>query len=354
MKNTIGNHVSVTLFGESHGPSIGVVLDGLAPGMRVDEEYITAMLAQRRPAGALSTARREPDPFVIESGVWQGYTTGTSVCIRIPNTDTRSGDYADTRWLARPSHADYTAHQKYHGFEDYRGGGHFSGRLTAALVAAGALVMPSLVAKGIAIGTHIQRCAGVADRDFGDIAQDIAALQKLDFGALDAAAAEEMQQRILKAKAEGDSVGGVLETAVIGLEPGLGEPWFDTVEGVLAHALYAIPAVKGVEFGEGFACSDMRGSDANDAFLTSGNEIGTETNHNGGILGGISSGMPLHFRVAVKPTPSIGKEQQSISFSEQKAASLVIHGRHDPCILPRAVPCIEAVTAIALTDLLIK
>lgn len=352
MKNTIGNHVSVTLFGESHGPSIGVVLDGLAPGMRVDEEYITAMLAQRRPAGALSTARREPDPFVIESGVWQGYTTGTSVCIRIPNTDTRSGDYADTRWLARPSHADYTAHQKYHGFEDYRGGGHFSGRLTAALVAAGALVMPSLVAKGIAIGTHIQRCAGVADRDFGDIAQDIAALQKLDFGALDAAAAEEMQQRILKAKAEGDSVGGVLETAVIGLEPGLGEPWFDTVEGVLAHALYAIPAVKGVEFGAGFGLADMTGSVANDAFCQTDRGIATATNHSGGVNGGITNGMPVIFRCAVRPTPTLSRPQNTIDMRTGEAAVLQSKGRHDPCIVHRARVVVDAVTALAVCDLL--
>ena len=352
MKNTIGNHVSVTLFGESHGPSIGVVVDGLAPGMPVDEECIAAMLTRRRPVGAVSTARREPDAFVIESGVWQGYTTGTPVCIRIPNTDTRSDDYAATRWLARPSHADYTAHQKYHGFEDYRGGGHFSGRLTAALVAAGGLVMPSLAAKGISIGTHIQRCAGVADRDFADIAQDIAALQELDFGVLDAVAAEEMQQRIVKAKAEGDSVGGVLETAVVGLEPGLGEPWFDTVESVLAHALYAIPAVKGVEFGAGFALADMTGSVANDAFCETDGGIATVTNHSGGVNGGITNGMPVTFRCAVRPTPTLSRPQNTIDMRTGEAAILQSKGRHDPCIVHRARVVVDAVTALTVCDLL--
>ncbi len=352
MKNTIGSNVALTLYGESHGPSIGVVIDGLAPGMPVDEAFIKEMLSRRRPAGAISTARQEQDPFTIESGVFAGRTTGTPVCIRIPNSDTRSGDYSTTRWLARPSHADYTANQKYHGFEDYRGGGHFSGRITAALVAAGALVMPGLKAKGISIGTHISRCAGIADRAFENLQQDIEALNKREFAVLDAAAGEKMQQAILAAKADGDSVGGVLETAVIGLEAGLGEPWFDTVESVLSHMLFSVPAVKGVEFGAGFALAEMKGSQANDPFCMADGRVQTKTNNSGGINGGITNGMPLIFRCAMRPTPTISREQETIHMQEKQNATLRAKGRHDPCIVQRARVVIDCVTALTVCDLL--
>ena len=352
MKNTFGNHVTVTLFGESHGSSIGAVIDGLAPGIPVDEEYIAEMLTRRRPAGGISTARQEPDPFVIESGVFGGYTTGTPICIRIHNTDTRSKDYAATRWLARPSHADYTANCKYHGYEDYRGGGHFSGRITAAIVAAGALVMPALAAKGIHIGTHVKRCAGVADREFGDLFADIQRLNKLDFAVLDDEAAADMVTRIEAAKKDGDSVGGVLETAVIGLETGLGEPWFDTMEGVLSHALFSIPAVKGVEFGTGFALADMRGSQANDPFCSENARVATTTNHSGGINGGISNGMPIIFRCAVRPTPTISREQHTVDIKTGENTTLVATGRHDPCIVHRARVVADCVTALVLCDVL--
>ena len=349
MKNTFGNAVAITLYGESHGPSIGCVIDGLAPGLPVDEGYIAHLLSKRRPAGAISTARQEADPYVIESGVYNGKTTGTPICIRIPNSDTRSGDYSR---LARPGHADYTAYCKYHGFEDYRGGGHFSGRITAALVAAAGVVIPALEKKGIVIGTHIQRLAGVEDRSFANVIEDIAALHKADFPVLDMANTDIMKQRILDAKADGDSVGGVLETAVVGLPTGVGEPWFDSVESVLSHALFSIPAVKGVEFGDGFALTDMRGSEANDTFNVKDSAVITESNHNGGINGGITNGMPLLFRCAIKPTPTIGKPQHSIDLNSGECAVLQAHGRHDPCIVHRAAVVVEAVTALTLCDLL--
>lgn len=351
MKNTFGNHVSVTLFGESHGPSVGVVIDGLAPGLPVDDAIIAEMLTCRRPQGAISTSRREKDAFVIESGVFNGKTTGTPICIRIPNADTRSQDYEDGDRLARPGHADVTANSKYHGFEDYRGGGHFSGRVTAALVAAAGIVIPALEKKGVYIGTHIRRLGGVEDRGFEDIASDITALRTA-FPVLDEVAERVMQEQILAAKADGDSVGGVLETAVVGLPAGVGEPWFDSVESMLSHALFSVPAVKGVEFGDGFALADMRGSEANDAWRMSDGPV-TVTNHNGGINGGITNGMPLVFRCAIKPTPTIAKEQDTISLTNGKEAVLASRGRHDPCIVHRAAVVVDAVTALTLCDMLI-
>lgn len=349
MKNSFGNAVSVALFGESHGSSIGCILDGLAPGLPVDESYIAHLLTQRRPAGAISTARQEMDPFVIESGVFHGKTTGTPLCIRIPNEDTRSGDY---NRLARPGHADYTAHCKYRGFEDYRGGGHFSGRITAALVAAAGIVIPALEKKGITIGTHIRRLGRIQDRTFAVLSEDIAALNDAEFPVLDQKIAEPMKQRILAAKADGDSLGGVLETAVVGLPAGVGEPWFDTVEGMLSHALFSIPAVKGVEFGDGFALADMSGSEANDAYVVTDNGVDIVTNHNGGINGGITNGTPVLFRCVVKPTPTIAKPQHSVDLETGEPAVLQAKGRHDPCIVHRAAVVVEAVTALALCDLL--
>lgn len=351
MKNTFGNAVSFTLFGESHGPSVGVVIDGLAPGLSVDESIIAEMLTRRRPVGAISTTRQEQDAFVIESGVYNGKTTGTPICIRIPNMDARSADYGSEDRLVRPGHADMAAYMKYHGYEDYRGGGHFSGRITAALVAAAGIVMPALAKKGIYIGTHILRLAGVADRDFENVSQDIAALSTM-FPVLDESAKAEMEQRILAAKADGDSVGGVLETVVIGLPAGVGEPWFDTVEGMLAHVLFSIPAVKGLEFGDGFALADMRGSVANDAWRKGADGLHTVTNHNGGINGGITNGMPLVFRCAVKPTPTIDKEQESVSVHSGENGIMTATGRHDPCIVHRAAVVVDAVTALVLCDML--
>ena len=351
MKNTFGTSVCVTLFGESHGPQIGAVLDGLCPGLPVDEAFIARRLALRRPWGRISTARREQDDFRIVSGVFGGRTTGAPLTILIPNADAHSGDYV--RGPLRPGHADYAAHEKYHGFEDYRGGGHFSGRLTAALVAAGAIVQGALARKGIALGTHIARCAGIDDAPFGeDLAAEIARLNQLPFAALDDARGAAMRSAIESAAAGGDSVGGILETAVLGLPAGVGEPWFDTVEGVLAHVLFSIPAVKGVEFGAGFALADMRGSAANDPFLWTAGGVRTATNRSGGVNGGIANGMPVVFRCAVKPTPSIARTQQTVDIARGEAVALSLSGRHDPCIVHRARAVVDAVAALALCDLL--
>ena len=355
MKNTFGNAITVTLFGESHGPAIGAVLDGLPGGIKIDEEYIAARLTQRRPSGRISTARREPDRYEILSGVFNGYTTGTPLCIIIRNEDTRSKDYDSVSRLARPSHADLTAMYRYGGFEDYRGGGHFSGRITAALVAAGAVVMKALEDKGIIIGTHIKSCGGISDRDFGTSVwaeADIRSLAEADFPVLDGKTADEMEKKILAAAAEGDSVGGVLETLILGMPEGVGEPWFDTVEGMLAHAVFSVPAVKGIEFGAGFAIAEMRGSEANDCLRTDGKKIYTETNNSGGINGGITSGMPIVFRTAVKPTASIFKEQRTVDIKKGENAVLSLKGRHDPAIVHRAGAVINAVTALTLADLL--
>lgn len=351
MKNTFGHHISVTLFGESHGPSVGVVIDGIAPGLAVNEEAIAAELTRRRPAGDVATARQEIDRFVIESGVFNGKTTGTPICIRIPNEDVQSADYVAVARMARPGHADMAAHYKYHGFEDYRGGGHFSGRVTAALVAAAGIVIPALEKKGVRIGTHVQRLGGVEDRPFEDVERDFPSL-RTNFPVLSDEAKAAMTDRILCAKADGDSVGGVLETMVIGLPAGVGEPWFDTMEGMLSHALFSIPAIKGVEFGDGFALAELCGSQANDAWHMDGKPC-TFTNHNGGVNGGITNGMPLVFRCAVKPTPTIAKTQETISVGENVAGVLHSSGRHDPCIVHRAAAVVDAVTALTLCDLLV-
>lgn len=352
MKNTFGQSISVTLFGESHGGEIGAVIDGLAPGITIDEEYIASRLALRRPAGKISTSRIENDEFRIISGIFNGKTTGAPICIIIPNTNTHSADYEATRALARPSHADFTAHEKYHGFEDYRGGGHFSGRLTAPIVAAGAIAQTALMEKGIILGTHISRLCGISDRKFDIINDDINYLSSAKFPVLDEKAGEKMTEEILKAATDGDSVGGVLECAVTGVPAGVGEPWFDSVESMLSHALFSIPAVKGVQFGDGFGLCDMRGSTANDAFRVKNGKIVTKTNHNGGINGGITNGMPIIFSVAVKPTPSIFKTQETVDFIKGENAEITISGRHDPAIVHRARAVVDAVTALTLCDLL--
>ena len=352
MKNTFGNSISITLFGESHGEEIGVVLDGFAPGIEVDEAYIAQKLVLRRPIGKISTGRVEPDHFRIVSGVFEGHTTGTAICVLIPNENVRSRDYESTRFLARPGHADYAAFCKYGGYEDYRGGGHFSGRLTAPLVAAGAIAQLALEKKGIRIGTHIARCAGIADRGFENTERDIEALAGRAFAVLDESIGVKIHSAIEQAAADGDSVGGVLETAVTGLPAGVGEPWFDSLEGVLSHALFSIPAIKGVEFGDGFAMADMRGSEANDSFAVQNGAIVTKTNHNGGINGGISNGMPVVFRCAVKPTPSIFKEQHTVDFLQRQEETLTIRGRHDPAIVHRIRVVADSVTALVLCDML--
>ncbi len=352
MKNTYGNVLTVTLFGESHGSAIGICLDGLSPGIKIDKDYINHRLDLRKPKGKISTKRREADEFEILSGVYNGFTTGTPLCIIIRNKDTRSNDYDNVSRIARPAHADLTSHYKYHGFEDYRGGGHFSGRITAALVAGGAIIASALESKGIYIGTHIKSCYDVSDREFSDYENDIKLLNSADFPVLDKKASEAMISVIEEAASEGDSVGGVLETAVTGVPEGVGEPWFDTVEGSLAKGLFSIPAVKGVEFGKGFELTRMRGSKANGSLRYLGDKVVSAENHSGGIDGGITNGMPVIFRTAVKPTPSIFKAQQSVDFLSHENAQLTLRGRHDPAIVHRARAVVDAVTAITVADML--
>lgn len=352
MKNTFGNNVSVTLFGESHGAAVGAVIDGLPAGVSVDEGFISHQLDLRRPVGKISTPRHEEDNFNIVSGVFNGKTTGTPICVIIPNENTKSGDYSKSYGKARPGHADFTAFVKYNGFEDYRGGGHFSGRITAGLVAAGAIAVDLLKNKGVYIGTHIKKCAGVSDTQFKDYKNDIEFLSNALFPVLKEEIKNDMISRIEKAAADGDSVGGILETAVIGVPAGVGEPWFDSVEGVLSHALFSIPAIKGVEFGAGFDCADISGSQMNDEFQIDNGVVTTKTNNNGGINGGITNGMPLVFRCAVKPTPSISKEQSTVDFTNGENVKLSISGRHDPCIVHRARVVVDSVVAITLCDLL--
>lgn len=350
MKNSFGNNVTLTLFGESHGAAVGAVLDGMAPGIPVDEEYIAKKLSQRKGLPEVSTARREPDSFRIVSGVFEGKTTGTPICIIIENADTRSNDYQ--RGPARPGHADYTAFVKYHGFEDYRGGGHFSGRLTAPIVASGAIAMKALKERGILISTHIKSCGDALDRDYNDMAADYAILENSDYPVLDEAAGEKMRELTVEAAADGDSIGGILETAVYGLDAGLGEPFFDSVESLISHAVFSVPAVKGIEFGAGFSFGKMRGSEANDSMAYDGANVTTRTNNNGGINGGITNGMPVIFRTAVKPTPSIFKEQDTVDFIKENNEKLSLKGRHDPAIFHRAAPVISAVIALVVCDLL--
>ncbi len=352
MKNTFGNSLSLTLFGESHGKAIGCVLDGMSPGITVDESFIESQMEKRKGISSLSTKRREADKVNILSGVFEGKTTGTPICLMIENGDTKSKDYEKLKFLPRPGHADYTAECKYGGFQDFRGGGHFSGRLTAPLVAAGAIAISALKEKGINIGTHISKCMGIVDRDFENYGEDIAFLNSSDMPMLSKTAADETVKLIESAAKNGDSVGGVLTTAVTGMPEGVGEPWFDTVEGLLAHALFSIPAVKGVEFGAGFGFANMTGSKANDAFRISDGKIVTETNNNGGINGGITNGMPIIFSCAVKPTPSIYKEQKTVNMKTGEETVLQIEGRHDPAIIHRAKAVVDSVTALTLCDLL--
>lgn len=352
MKNTFGNNVSITLFGESHGEAIGCVLDGIAPGIEIDEDFIKSQMDKRKGINSISTLRRESDKVKILSGVFGGKTTGTPIALLIENEAQHSKDYSLTKDIARPSHADFTAECKYHGFQDYRGGGHFSGRITAPIVAAGAICIKALEKKGILIGTHISSCGEIKDRDFADLFEDIKRLQRSDMPVLDEKAGKEMLRLIEKTRDDLDSVGGILTTAILGVPAGIGEPWFDTVESMLSHALFSIPAVKGVEFGSGFDFAKMKGSDANDSFFIKDGSVKTKTNHNGGVNGGITNGMPIVFSCAVKPTPSIYKAQKTVNFKRNEDTTLEIKGRHDPAIIHRARVVVDSVAAIVICDLL--
>ena len=356
MKNSFGTNISMTLFGESHGPYIGITLDGLPAGFSIDLAAIQKDLDQRKPKNSLSTARQEEDDFKISSGYFNGHTTGTPLTIVIENKKQHSKDYSDTRFFLRPSHADFTAFEKYHGFQDYRGGGHFSGRLTACIVAAGSICRQILAKQGILIGSHIERIASVSDEPFSldpdTLASQIEKMNTLDFAVLQNEKA--MQNEIIKASKNRDSVGGIIETAIIHVPTGLGEPFFDSVESILSHLLFSIPAVKGVSFGDGFGITSLRGSQANDAFEVKDDIIQTRSNHNGGINGGISNGMPILIHTAIKPTPSIFQSQQTVQYNTKEEINYSIQGRHDPCIVHRARVVIDCIVAFGILDLLMS
>jgi chorismate synthase len=356
MASYLGEHIHVSVFGQSHSPAIGVVVDGLPAGERVDMEELGRFLKRRAPGqNATSTPRKEADLPQFLSGLVDNVTCGAPLAALIENTNTRSQDYAQLRDKPRPGHADFTAQVKYGGFQDVAGGGHFSGRLTAPLCIAGGICLQMLRRRGIEVAAHIASVAGEADRPFdpmGETVETMDALKRAPFPVLDEKAGERMRKVILQAKEEGDSVGGIVECLVTGVPAGLGDPMFGGMENRLAAALFGIPAVKGVEFGAGFGVATMRGSENNDPFTVKNGKVVTETNHAGGILGGITNGMPLGFRLAFKPTPSIAREQQTVSLSKNQVEELVVTGRHDPCIVPRAVPVVEAVTALVLSDLL--
>lgn len=360
MKNIFGNNITITLLGESHGPAIGCVIDGLAAGIPLDLAYIQKQLDLRKPQGSISTSRREMDQFEILSGFFNGYTTGTPLTIVIPNNSQKSKDYEKTKNLLRPSHADYTAFEKYHGFQDYRGGGHFSGRITAPIVAAGAICRQILEKNQIQIVTHIAQLGDIHDEPIAfseeDIKKQIAKTENRYFPVLDEAKGKLMIEKIQDLKAKQDSVGGILETAVIGLPAGLGEPFFDSVESILSHLYFSIPGIKGVEFGLGFGFAEKTGSTANDPFCydSQKEKISTVTNNNGGINGGITNGMPIIARLAVKPTPSIFKKQNTVDYLTKQETTIQIEGRHDPTIIHRAKVVADSMTAIGILDLFIS
>lgn len=357
MSGQWGQNLRVSIFGESHGVGIGVVIDGLPSGLALDWDQIRQEMKRRAPGqNAMSTARREADEPQVLSGFFNGYTTGTPLCVTIANTNTRSKDYANLNDTVRPGHADYTGYMRYDGYNDYRGGGHFSGRITAPLVFCGAVCKQLLAQKNIWIGAHIQQIHAVQDKPMTQAhltKAQFAHWQTQTLPTVDQSAAEKMEQAIATAKENGDSVGGMVECAAIGLPAGVGDPFFDSVESVLSHLFFSVPAVKGVEFGLGFAMAALTGSVCNDPYTFEQGKVKTTSNHNGGILGGITNGMPVVCRVAIKPTASIAKEQKTISLANQTDTTLVIKGRHDPCIVQRAVPVIEAAMAIGLTDLLL-
>ncbi len=354
MGSIYGENIHISIFGQSHSPAIGVSIDGLPAGKLVDMQKLSVFLSRRAPGNhAYSTQRKESDLPEILGGIINGKTCGAPFAAIIRNKDTRSTDYNNLKDVPRPAHADYTAQMKFGGAQDIAGGGHFSGRLTAPLCIAGGICLQLLAEEGIYIGAHIQEIAGIADKNFDMIELQPSFLQEIqrkEFPVLDDEKGRQMREMIEEARMQADSVGGIVECVVIGAPAGLGDPMFLGMENRFAAIIFGIPAVKGLEFGNGFLCTRLRGSQNNDEYAIRNGVVCTKTNRHGGILGGITSGMPIVFRVAFKPTPSIGKEQQSISMNRHVETKLVIQGRHDPCIVPRAVPCVEAAAAIAVYD----
>jgi chorismate synthase len=357
MSGMWGNKLKVSIFGESHGVGIGITIDGLPSGIEINMEEVMKEMARRAPGKSnLSTARKEADAPEILSGFFEGKTTGTPLCAVIRNADMHSKDYGKLKDLMRPGHADYPGFIRYNGFNDYRGGGHFSGRITAPLVFAGAVCKQVLEVKGIVIGAHVKSIGDIEDKSFYDVELSKELLGDLkikELPLLNPEKEEEMRNTILKARKEQDSTGGTIECTVLGINAGIGNPFFDSVESTLAHLIFSVPAVKGIEFGKGFEMSKLRGSECNDEYYYDGDQVKTYTNNNGGITGGITNGMPILFKASIKPTPSISTSQRTIDIAEKKEGNLVIEGRHDPCIVQRAVPVIEAVTAIGILDLIL-
>lgn len=356
MSGSFGKKINISIFGESHGEAIGIVINGIKPGFKIDLEKVQIEMERRAPGrNSMSTARKEADEPIILSGVFNGCTTGTPISMMIKNSDTRSKDYSKTKDIIRPSHADYSGFVKYKGFNDYRGGGHFSGRITAPLVFAGAIAKQILAKKNIFIGSHIKQIGEIKDDFFDDLSikkEIITSLSEDVLPVLNQDIKNDMENEILKYKEQGDSIGGIVELCVIGLEAGVGNPYFDSIESIISHLVFSIPAVKGIEFGLGFGFANVSGSFANDLFYLDNNEIRTKTNNNGGINGGISNGMPIIFRTAIKPTPSISITQESINIVKNENVEFNVTGRHDPCIVQRALVVLEAVTALGILELL--
>ncbi len=358
MSCSFGKNIRMTVFGQSHSESIGCVIDGLPAGEKIDMDELYAFMKRRAPGqDKFSTPRKEADFPCVVSGMVEDVTCGAPVCAVINNTNTRSQDYDKLKNLPRPSHADYPAVVKYSGFNDARGGGNFSGRMTAPLCFAGGLLMQILKRKGIEIGAHIKSISTVNDDEIDFVTGSMDLLKSVEtkaFPVINDEAGEKMQQKIIDAKNDGDSVGGVVECVITGIPAGYGDPIFDGIENKIASVVFGIPAVRGIEFGAGFEASQMLGSEHNDAYCLDGETVKTKTNNHGGVIGGITSGMPVVFRVAFKPTPSIAKEQTSLNIKTGQEETFSISGRHDPCIVQRAVPVVQAAAALAVADFLLK
>ncbi len=353
--STFGKSIEINLFGESHGKAIGIIINNLPAGLEIDQERIKDALTKRRPKGNISTPRQEKDPYEIVSGYFDKKTTGTPLTIIIPNSDTRSKDY--NKYLLRPSHADYTSYVKYENSHDYRGSGHFSGRITAPIVILGAICSQILEKKGIYIGSHISSIKDEKDTEFNNIAINVETLKSLiysDFPTINKSVENKYKDLILNAKNNKDSVGGTVETCVLGITPGYGDPFFESIESVLAHLLFSIPGIKGVEFGKGFDITNLFGSEANDSFILENKQIRTNTNHSGGIQGGISNGMPITFKTAIKPTASIGKPQKTVDLETMEETTMELIGRHDPCIVHRVIHVINAMTNYAVLEVITR
>lgn len=356
MSGVWGNKIKLSIFGESHGEGIGIVVDGIEPGISINMENIEKDMKRRAPGrNNLSTQRKEKDKPEVLSGIFNGFSTGAPISMIIRNKDNKSRDYSKIKDVIRPGHADFPGYVRYKGFNDYRGGGHFSGRITAPLVFAGALAKEILKEKGIFVGSHIKQVGKVKDSSFDSLnlnKDDLENILKKELPLIDDSKIEKVKEEIISHKIDGDSTGGIVECGVVGLKAGIGNPFFDSLESTISHLAFSVPAVKGIEFGKGFDFANMKGSEANDEYYLEEGNIKTYSNNNGGITGGISNGMPLIFRVVIKPTPSILKEQRTVNINKMENEILSVKGRHDPCIVQRVLVVIEAIAALSILELI--